>query len=88
MTDRQRRFHALADARLPSPRPGRGGAGAPAAGQGMVCFVTLEDETGVANLVILPKVFDRYRKAIMTARLLVAEGRMQERRVTHLWPTN
>ncbi len=46
-------------------------------GKGLVCFITIEDETGVANLVVLPKVFDRYRKIIMTARLLLAEGRVQ-----------
>jgi len=55
-------------------------------GKGLVCFITLEDETGVANLVVLPEVFDRYRKAIMTSRLLLAEGRVQksEEGVTHL----
>ena len=55
-------------------------------GKGIVCFITLEDETGVANLVVLPKVFERYRKAIMTSRLLLAEGRVQrsEEGVTHL----
>ena len=46
-------------------------------GNGLVCFVTLEDETGIANLVILPKVFDQFRKIIMSARLLEAHGRIQ-----------
>jgi error-prone DNA polymerase len=55
-------------------------------GKGIVCFITLEDETGVANLVVLPEVFARYRKTIMTSRLLLAEGRVQksEEGVTHL----
>ena len=47
-------------------------------GSGKVCFITIEDETGVANLVVLPEVFARYRKVIMTARLMLAEGRMQK----------
>jgi error-prone DNA polymerase len=46
-------------------------------GTGTVCFITLEDETGVANLVVLPPVFTRYRREIMSARLLLAKGRIQ-----------
>jgi error-prone DNA polymerase len=50
-----------------------------------VVFVTLEDETGVANLVIWRKIFERYRKAIMGARLLRAWGRIErEGEVVHL----
>ena len=33
-----------------------------------VCFITLEDETGVANLVVWPKVMKAFRKVIMRAR--------------------
>jgi error-prone DNA polymerase len=47
-------------------------------GAGIVCFMTIEDETGVANLVILPKVFDRHRKVVMGARLVMAVGRIQK----------
>jgi error-prone DNA polymerase len=46
-------------------------------GKGIVCFITLEDETGVANLVVLPEVFARYRKVIMSARLIEVHGRIQ-----------
>ncbi len=46
-------------------------------GGGKVCFITLEDETGVANLVVMPEVFAKYRKVIMSARLMRAEGRIQ-----------
>jgi error-prone DNA polymerase len=46
-------------------------------GTGKVCFITLEDETGVANLVVLPEVFAKFRKIIMSARLLEAHGRIQ-----------
>ncbi|MFN3615381.1 MAG: OB-fold nucleic acid binding domain-containing protein, partial [Rubrimonas sp.] len=42
-----------------------------------VCFVTLEDETGVANLVVWPKVLERFRKVVMAARLIAADGRIQ-----------
>ncbi len=46
-------------------------------GTGVVCFITIEDETGVANLVVLPEVFGRYRREIMSARLLEVHGRIQ-----------
>ncbi len=42
-----------------------------------VCFITLEDETGVANLVVWPKVMAAFRKVIMTARLMQVSGRIQ-----------
>jgi error-prone DNA polymerase len=42
-----------------------------------VCFITLEDETGVANLVIWPDTFEKYRKVIMGARLIEARGRVE-----------
>ncbi|WP_298858484.1 error-prone DNA polymerase [uncultured Sulfitobacter sp.] len=50
-----------------------------------VCFITIEDEDGVANLVIWPKMFEHYRALIMTARLLVVHGRVQtDGRVIHV----
>lgn len=42
-----------------------------------VCFITLEDEGGVANLVIWPRLFEQFRPIIMSARLLVVHGRIQ-----------
>ena len=42
-----------------------------------VCFITLEDETGVANLVVWPKVMADYRKAVMQSRLLAIQGHVQ-----------
>jgi error-prone DNA polymerase len=47
-------------------------------GDGKTCFVTLSDETGVANLVIWERTFSLYRKEIMGARLLLAEGKVQK----------
>ncbi len=50
-----------------------------------VLFATLEDETGVANIIIWPKVFDRFRPTVIGARLLGAVGRVQrEGEVIHL----
>ena len=42
-----------------------------------VVFMTIEDETGVANAVIWPKVLERMRKIVMGARLVVVHGRVQ-----------
>ncbi|CAM4049406.1 error-prone DNA polymerase [Palleronia rufa] len=50
-----------------------------------VCFITLEDEAGVANLVIWPNMFKASRATIMAARLLVVHGRVQtDGRVIHV----
>jgi error-prone DNA polymerase len=42
-----------------------------------VCFITLEDETGIANLVVWPDVFDSQRRIVMGARLMVVHGIIQ-----------
>ena len=42
-----------------------------------VIFITLEDETGVANLVIMPPVFQTHRKLVLQARLVGAIGRVE-----------
>jgi len=42
-----------------------------------VCFITLEDETGIANLVIWPDTMEKYRKVIMGARLIEVRGRVE-----------
>ena len=42
-----------------------------------VCFVTLEDESGVINLVIWPDLKERLRKVVMGARLMEARGRVE-----------
>ncbi len=50
-----------------------------------VIFATLEDETGVANVIVWPKVFERYRRVILQASLLKVRGRLQkEEGVIHL----
>ena len=42
-----------------------------------VVFVTLEDEFGIANLVVWPKVFETYRRIVMGSRLLGVAGKVQ-----------
>jgi error-prone DNA polymerase len=47
-------------------------------GEGTTCFITLSDETGICNVVVWERIFDRFRKEIMGARLLLAEGKVQK----------
>ncbi|MEO9778336.1 MAG: error-prone DNA polymerase [Sedimentitalea sp.] len=50
-----------------------------------VIFLTLEDETGVSNVVVWPKVYERYRRIVMGGRLLRVTGQIQrEGIVVHL----
>ncbi len=50
-----------------------------------VIFLTLEDETGVSNIVVWPKVYAQFRRIVMGGRLLRVSGRLQrEGIVTHL----
>jgi error-prone DNA polymerase len=50
-----------------------------------VLFVTIEDETGFANLVVWQSVFEEYRREIVSARLFMVEGKVQiEGRVVHV----
>ncbi|KRA95710.1 hypothetical protein ASD83_18895 [Devosia sp. Root685] len=52
-----------------------------------VIFVTLEDETGVANIVVWPKLFenDAMRKTLLSSRMLAVRGQLQrEGIVTHI----
>ena len=50
-----------------------------------VCFITIEDEGGIANLVVWPRVFERFRPIIMGARILLVKGRVQRAdNVTHI----
>ena len=50
-----------------------------------VCFITIEDETGFANLVVFQNLFEEYRKEILQSRLLMVEGTLQrEGEVIHV----
>ncbi|HEY4135787.1 MAG TPA: OB-fold nucleic acid binding domain-containing protein [Alphaproteobacteria bacterium] len=42
-----------------------------------VIFMTIEDETGVANLVVWTDVFERFQQAVLTGQLVVVRGRLQ-----------
>jgi error-prone DNA polymerase len=46
-------------------------------GDAGVVFVTLSDETGVANIVVWPKLVEAFRAEIMGARLMLVEGKVQ-----------
>ena len=50
-----------------------------------ICFMTIEDETGFANLVIFEKLFDQFRKEILQSKLIMVEGKVQiEGEVIHV----
>jgi error-prone DNA polymerase len=50
-----------------------------------VCFITIEDETGTANLVVFAPLFEKFRAVILQSKLLMAEGQLQiEGKVIHL----
>ena len=46
-------------------------------GNGNAIFVTIEDETGVTNLVIWARLFEAQRRNIMAARVMLVEGEVQ-----------
>jgi error-prone DNA polymerase len=75
--DRDRQYVRCAGVVLVRQRPG--------SAKGVV-FMTLEDETGIANIVVWPKVMELYRKEVMGARLVLVEGHIQSspEQVTHL----
>ncbi|MEI5680462.1 MULTISPECIES: error-prone DNA polymerase [unclassified Mesorhizobium] len=50
-----------------------------------VMFITLEDETGIANLVVWPKVFEKFRRIVLSGAMIAVKGRIQrEGEVVHL----
>ena len=50
-----------------------------------VIFITLEDETGVANLIVWPPILERFRRVALGATLLYCRGRLQrEESVIHV----
>lgn len=42
-----------------------------------VIFMTLEDETGIANIVVWPKLFEQYRREVLGGRLVAIDGPVQ-----------
>lgn len=50
-----------------------------------VMFITIEDETGIANIVVWPKLFERSRRVVLGASMMAINGRIQrEGEVVHL----
>ena len=50
-----------------------------------VVFLTLEDETGIANIVVWAKTFERFRREVTAGRLLRVTGKIQnEEGVVHV----
>jgi len=43
-----------------------------------VIFASLEDETGLANIIVWPKVFEKYRRAVLGSRLMAVRGEVQK----------
>jgi error-prone DNA polymerase len=46
-------------------------------GNGNVVFCTIEDETGIANIVVWSSLLDRFRRAMLGSSLLLVTGRLQ-----------
>ncbi len=54
-------------------------------GKGNVTFITLEDETGIANAILWQRVFDSYRRIVMAAPMIGVKGILQrEGEVIHI----
>ncbi|MBV8333488.1 MAG: hypothetical protein JO192_12180, partial [Candidatus Eremiobacteraeota bacterium] len=49
----------------------------PGTAKGFV-FLTLEDETGLVNVIVRPDVYEKYRRVIRTSPVLVIEGKLQK----------
>jgi error-prone DNA polymerase len=58
-------------------------------GGGNAIFITLEDESGVVNVVVWARLFETFRRAIMASRLMQVEGEVQRspEGVMHLMAT-
>ena len=50
-----------------------------------VIFMTLEDESGIANIIVWPQIFEKYRRVVLGARMIAVEGLLQkEQGVIHV----
>jgi error-prone DNA polymerase len=91
LRDRLDRAGVTPNARLPSVRDGRRVSVAGLVlvrqrpGKGNAIFLTLEDEKSIANVIIWPRVFDRFRSVVMGARFIRVTGKLQhESDVIHI----
>jgi error-prone DNA polymerase len=54
-------------------------------GKGNVTFITLEDESGIANAILWQRVFDAHRRIVMSAPMIAVRGVLQrEGQVIHI----
>jgi single-strand DNA-binding protein len=54
-----------------------------------VIFLTLEDETGVVNVIVWRALYEKFRRAVISGRMLRVTGRLQrENGVTHVLAEN
>lgn len=55
-------------------------------GKGNAIFITIEDETGITNILLWASMFERFRRPVMASRLMVVGGQVQRSRegVVHL----
>jgi error-prone DNA polymerase len=55
-------------------------------GKGNAIFITIEDETGITNVLLWARLFERFRREVMASRLMVVSGQVQRSRegVVHL----
>ena len=68
-TTRNGRWTSVAGLVLVRQRPGTASG---------VIFMTIEDETGIANVIVWPSVFDKFRTIVMTGRLIGITGAVQK----------
>jgi error-prone DNA polymerase len=47
-------------------------------GEGKAIFITLEDETGITNVLLWARTFEVQRRQVMASRLMVVEGEIQK----------
>jgi error-prone DNA polymerase len=59
-------------------------------GKGNAVFITIEDETGVTNVLLWARLLERQRRAVMASRLMLVEGEVQRSKegVVHLMAAN
>ncbi|MBZ9885454.1 error-prone DNA polymerase [Mesorhizobium sp. CA10] len=91
LRERLDRAGVTPNARLPSVRDGHRVSVAGLVlvrqrpGKGNAIFLTLEDEKSIANVIIWPRVFDRFRPVVMGARFIRVTGKLQhESDVIHI----
>jgi error-prone DNA polymerase len=55
-------------------------------GKGNAVFITIEDETGITNILLWARLFELQRRPVMASRLMLVEGEVQRSKegVVHL----